>query len=253
MRVEDLSGCSLFLDLDGTLIDIAPAPDLVRVPADLVPLLGRLSSGLEGALAIISGRSIADINRLLDPSRAVAAGVHGAQLRTKVDGDVLLTVGPIDPDVASAVCALGKLAPGVVIESKVYSIAVHYRLAPSAERQIEEVLKGIVAGSADHFILCPGRCVIEVVPRHVSKGAALEALMALPTFKGRRPIMVGDDVPDESALSAAVRCGGYGLRVAGEHFKGQTDFAGPADVRAWLASMADRLAVAAMAHRAHRR
>jgi trehalose 6-phosphate phosphatase len=241
MRVEDLSDCAVFLDLDGTLIDIASAPDLVRIPLELVPLLARLSSALQGALAIVTGRQIVEINRFLDPLRPVAAGVHGAELRTEVNGEVLLTVGPLDPHVISAVRALGELAAGVVIESKVYSIAVHYRLAPSVEPQIGTVLKGIVAGSDDHFILCPGRCVIEVVPRHVSKGAALEALLALPAFKGRRPVMVGDDVPDESALTAAVRLGGYGVRVGGEHFKGLADFEGPADVRAWLASMAARL------------
>jgi trehalose 6-phosphate phosphatase len=136
---------------------------------------------------------------------------------------------------------LSDLAPGVVVETKVYSIAVHYRLAPSVEPQIEAALQGIVAGSPDHYILCPGRCVIEIVPRHVSKGVAVDTLMALPTFKGRRPIMVGDDVPDESALAAAVRHGGLGLRVAGEHFGGRADFDGPASVRAWLASTADRL------------
>ena len=241
MLVDDPSACAVFLDLDGTLIDIAAAPDLVHIPSDLVPLLARLSSGLGGALAIVTGRPVSDVNRFLDPLRLVTAGVHGAELRTEMNGEVLLTVGPMDPTVASAVSRLSELAPGVVIESKVFSIAVHYRLAPSVEPQIEAALKDIVAGSPDHFILCPGRCVIEVVPKHLSKGAAIDALMALPAFRGRRPIMVGDDVPDESALAAALRRGGLGLRVGGEHFRGRADFEGPASVRAWLAAMADQL------------
>ena len=244
MLVENSFGCALFLDLDGTLIDIAAAPDQVSIPPDLVPLLARLSTGLGGALAIISGRPITDVNRFLYPLRLVTAGVHGAQLRTEIDGEVLHLAAPMDPRVEAAVRALGDLAPGVVIESKVHSIAVHYRLAPAVEPQIEAVLKGIVAGSPDHFILSPGRCVIEVVPRHVSKGAALEVLLGLPAFKGRRPIMVGDDVPDESALTAAVRLGGLGLRVAGEHFNAKADFAGPAEVRGWLATMAATLEAA---------
>ena len=249
MRLDNPSDCAIFLDLDGTLIDIAPAPDLVRIPAELAPLLGRLSSSLGGAVAIISGRPIADINRFLDPLRLAAAGVHGAQLRASGESEVLLTVGPMDPLVASAVTRLGELHPGVVIEPKVHSIAVHYRQVPAVEPLIEAALMRIVADSPDHFILSPGRCVIEVVPRHVSKGAALEAFLALPPFRGRRPIMVGDDVPDESALLAAARHGGRGLRVAGEHFRGQADFEGPHAVRAWLASIANGL----QAHPAPRR
>ena len=239
--VEDASEWAVFLDLDGTLIDIAPTPRLVSIPPDLAPLLARLCVTLRGALAIVTGRQIVDVDRFLDPFRPIAAGVHGAQLRTERDGDVLLAVGPMDPGVAAAVSRLSELAPGIVVEPKVYSIAVHYRLAPSVEPQLEAALKNIVAGSPDHFILCPGRYVVEVVPRHVSKGAALEALLGLPVFKGRRPIMIGDDVPDESALEAAVRHGGMGLRVAGEHFREQADFTNPSGVRTWLAAMANKL------------
>jgi trehalose 6-phosphate phosphatase len=241
MRLEHICRCALFLDMDGTLIDIAPVPDQVEVPSDLVPLLARLSAGLDGAVAVISGRPVADINRFLDPLRLVTAGIHGAQLRTEANGEVLLTVGPMDPEVEAAVGRLAELAPGVVIESKLYSIAVHYRQVPAAERHIEAALRRIVAGTPDHFILCPGRCVIEVVPRHVSKGASLQAIMALPLFRGRVPIMVGDDLPDESGFTAAVRLGGFDLRVGGEHFKAKADFEGPAHVRSWLAEMAATL------------
>ena len=242
MPIEDLTDCALFLDLDGTVIDIASAPDRVIIPATLGPLLARLSDALNGAVAIVTGRQIVEVDRFLRPFQLLTAGVHGAQLRTRLNGDVLLTVGPLDPAVASAVHRLGDLAPGIVIEPKVYSIAVHYRLAPSAEPKVEAALQEIVAGSPDHFILCPGRCVIEVVPRHISKGAALEAFLALPHFKGRRPVMIGDDVPDESALVSAERNGGFGLRVAGEHFgRERADFQGPAEVRAWLAAAAARL------------
>ena len=114
--VDDPSGCAVFLDLDGTLIDIAVAPDLVHIPSDLVPLLARLSSGLRGALAIVTGRPVGDVNRFLHPLRLVTAGVHGAELRTEMNGEVLLTVDPMDTAVASAVKRLGELAPGVVIE-----------------------------------------------------------------------------------------------------------------------------------------
>jgi trehalose 6-phosphate phosphatase len=241
LQLDDAAGCALFLDLDGTLIDIATTPDRVQIPPDLVSLLGQMSARLQGALAIVTGRRIIEINRFLDPLRPATAGVHGAELRPAADGEILLTVGPIDPVVAAAVQGLSALAPGIVVEPKVYSIAVHYRMAAAAEPEIEAALRAILADSPDHFILCPGRCVIEVIPRHVSKGAALEAFIALPAFKGRRPVMIGDDVPDESALAAAVRHGGHGLRVAGEHFSAaMADFSGPAEVRAWLASWVAR-------------
>jgi trehalose 6-phosphate phosphatase len=242
LQLNDAAGCALFLDLDGTLIDIAPTPDRVQIPPDLVSLLRGLSAGLKGALAIVTGRKIVEINQFLDPLRLAAAGVHGAELRPAADGEILLTVGPIDPVVAAAVQRVSALTPGIIIEEKVYSIAVHYRMAAAAEPQIKAALQAILATSPDHFILCPGRCVIEVVPRHVSKGSAVEALMAQPAFQGRRPIMIGDDVPDESALAAAVRRGGHGLRVAGEHFSAAVaDFASPAAVRSWLASLVARL------------
>ena len=182
MVLEDPATCALFLDLDGTLIDIAPAPQLVAIPPDLEPLLSRLSTRLDGALAIITGRSIKEVDQFLHPLRPVVAGVHGAEMRTQMDGEVLLTVGPLDPDVCAQVQRLSALAPGVVIENKVHTIAVHFRLAPEAEPGIESELKKIVADSPDHFILAPGRCVIEVVPRHVSKGTALEAFMATRAF-----------------------------------------------------------------------
>ena len=129
MLIEDPENCAVFLDLDGTLIDIASTPDLVQIPPDLVPLLAQVSAGLKGALAIVTGRSVAEINRFLDPLQLVTAGIHGAQLRTEANGEVLLTVDPIDPVVSAAVHSLTDLAPGIVIEPKVYSIAVHYRLA----------------------------------------------------------------------------------------------------------------------------
>jgi trehalose 6-phosphate phosphatase len=141
IRLPDPAATAIFLDLDGTLIDIASEPHLVTIPPDLVPLLSRLSARLDGALAIVSGRTIKEIDHFLYPLRPVVAGVHGAEMRTEVDGDVLLTVGPLDPAVEAAVSRLSALAPGVLIEHKVHTIAVHFRLAPEAEPGIEAELK----------------------------------------------------------------------------------------------------------------
>jgi trehalose 6-phosphate phosphatase len=242
MMREFSNNCAIFLDLDGTLIDIADTPDGVIVPAELVPLLTRLFNGLDGAIAIITGRPVSDIDRFLAPLRLAVAGVHGAELRSLPDGEVQLTAEPLDPAIIDAVHELGQIGQGVLIEPKVYSIAVHYRRAPMLGLRVEAALRRIVEGRPGHLILCPGRRVIEVVPKHVSKGAALAKLLQLPQFSGRQPVMIGDDVSDESAFEAAIRLGGLALRVTGEHFRTQaSDFNGPAHVRAWLAALVERL------------
>jgi trehalose 6-phosphate phosphatase len=243
MQPEKLAASALFLDLDGTLVDIAPTPDGVRVPEDLSGLLADLTRRLGGALAIVTGRPIHDVDRFLAPLAPVAAGVHGAEIRTSCRGEIRLSAEPIDAAVVTAVQQMAAAEAGAVVEIKRVSIAVHYRLAPAAEPRIEAALQRILHAGPDHLILCRGRKVFEVVPAHVSKGAALETLLALPAFRGRRPVMIGDDISDQSAFAAAARLGGCGLKVAGEHFGGaEAFFSGPAEVRAWLATVARSLA-----------
>lgn len=233
-----LKSWALFLDLDGTLVDIASAPGRIVVPRELPLLLARLSVGLGGALAVISGRTLREIDVMLAPLKPVAAGVHGAERRTVPCGEVKSLATPLDPDIVERVKMIGLLDPGIVIESKLYSIAVHYRLAESARGRIEAALKEIVEESPDHLILSPGRKVIEVVPNQISKGSALADLMQEPQFRHRTPVMIGDDYSDQSAFDVALALGGIRQRVAGEHFSGdEAEFKSPAHVRAWLASL----------------
>jgi len=242
MQLEDPQNCALFLDVDGTLIDISSTPDGVVVPPDLVPLLSRLSAGLHGALAIVTGRPVSDIDRFLAPLKLVVAGVHGAELRAEANGEVQLTAKPLEQSLIDAVSSLGRIAPGVMIEPKGSSIAVHYRLAPKSGPQIETALQDILQSGPPHLIVCKGRKVFEVVPRQVSKGSALETILALPKFRGRRPVMIGDDVSDQSALDAAIRLNGVAMRVSGEHFCPEvSDFDSPAHVRTWLSALVKRL------------
>lgn len=231
---------ALFLDLDGTLIDIAPTPDGVNIPEALPELLNRLQQRLGGALAILTGRPIADVDRLLAPLVPVAAGVHGAELRSIPDGEVMLMTPPIDGEIVRAVTRVADEHTGALVEIKLASIAVHYRQAPSLGALLEAALARILLDGPDHLILARGRQVLEIVPRQVSKGTALETIMRLPAFIGRRPIMIGDDIPDVSAFEAAVRLGGEGLKVAGEQFSpADASFSDPAEVRAWLGSLAE--------------
>lgn len=233
--LEDAQRFALFLDFDGTLVDIAPAPDAVVVPGELAPMLGRIADRLGGALAVLTGRPIADIDRFLAPLKPVAAGVHGSEVRLARDGPVELQSEPIEASIIRRVRKIAQGVQGALLELKAASVAIHYRNVPEAEGAIEAALSDLVADSGDHLILCRGRKVLEIVPAHVSKGDALETFMRRPAFRGRRPIMIGDDVSDLSAFAAARRFGGRGLKVAGEQFHpGDVEFSGPEHVRRWL-------------------
>jgi trehalose 6-phosphate phosphatase len=235
--------CALFVDIDGTLLGVAPTPDAVSVPPGLVPLLGDIVQGLDGAAAVLTGRRIADADRLFSPLDFIASGVHGTELRSEPGAPIVTLAPPIPASVVDAMTNIARLAAGILVEEKGCGVAVHYRNAPLARRALESELAAIVAASSYDLVLREGRKVLEAVPRGYSKGTALAQIAVQPPFKGRRPVMVGDDVGDESAFLAAERLGGVGLRVAGEHYPAEAaDFGGVADVRAWLEALADRLA-----------
>jgi trehalose 6-phosphate phosphatase len=234
----DLTRIALFLDFDGTLIDIAPTPESITVPGDLVPLLQRIAEVTAGAVAINTGRRIADIDAMLSPLQLVAAGVHGAEVRLSPGGAIEPVAPPLAPALLDDVQRIAGLDPGIVIEAKGYSVAVHYRLAPHMAPRIETALTRVLQGGPDHLVLCPGRMVMEIVPKQVSKGAALAMLMRLPRFAGRRPVMIGDDVSDRTAFEEALRLGGAAKTVAGELYSANAaDFSDPTELRAWLAGL----------------
>jgi trehalose 6-phosphate phosphatase len=236
-------GCALFIDIDGTLLGVAPTPDEVHVPAGLVSLLEDVWRGLGGAAAVLTGRRIADADRLFSPLSFIASGVHGTELRGEPSAPILTLAPAIPASVVQAMNNISSLAAGILVEQKGCGVAVHYRNAPLARQALESEVAAIIAASSYDLVLREGRKVLEAVPRGYSKGTALLRLAAEPPFRGRRPIMIGDDVGDESAFQAAEGLGGVGLRVAGEHFRPEaSDFGGVADVRAWLEALAEALA-----------
>lgn len=235
---------AIFLDVDGTLLDIAATPDAVVVPVGLAKLLGRLSEGLEGALAIITGRRLQDIDTFLAPVKLVGAGVHGAELRTAPGGAIKPVAAPIPDALVAELTDMAQGWPGVFVEFKGPGLAIHYRQAPALEAEIEAALKSHLESHANELVILPGKKLFEVVPAGFSKGRVLTALAELPSFRDRVPIMIGDDVGDEPAFTVVEKMGGRALKVAGEHFGHVgVDLEGPADVLIWLKGLAKRLEV----------
>jgi trehalose 6-phosphate phosphatase len=242
---QDCARWALFIDIDGTLLDIAPTPDAVHVPPHLVELLERLVRGLDGSVALLTGRRVADADRLLAPLRLVASGVHGTELRAERGGSIRMLAPKVTPEFVQTISQVTALSPGILVEQKGAGVAVHYRNAPEVRELVVAELKRIVAGARYDVALRRGRKVIEAVPSAFSKATALTWLAGRPPFKGRVPIMIGDDAGDESAFAAAEKLGGIGLSVAGEHFsRAAADFDGVASVHAWLADLASRLEAA---------
>jgi trehalose 6-phosphate phosphatase len=239
--LRDLNNVALFLDLDGTVLDIAPAPTEVIAPAELTLALRRLQARLGGAIAILTGRKIADIDRLLSPLRLSAAGVHGSEFRSEPEGAIEIGGSEVPAPLVEAVERFVSSVPGLALEHKGISVAVHYRAVPEMQAEVESELRRLLQHHRNRLELSHGRRVFELVPEGASKGTALARLMQTPQFRARRPIAIGDDAADEAALAAAVELGGVGLKVAGEHFRsGGAHFKSPSEVRRWLWDLAER-------------
>jgi trehalose 6-phosphate phosphatase len=223
---------ALLLDFDGTLVDIAPAPDAVVVPPDLAAALRALRTELDGALAVISGRPVEQIEALLQDAVEVIAGEHGGAIRY-APGEALDRIAlPTPPEAWFAAGArIAAAHPGATLERKANGFVLHYRAAPLAGAALGEAMAALVEGS-DRFVMVPARKAWELRPRGADKGTAVEALMRRAPFAGRLPVFIGDDVTDEDGMAAARRLGGVGLWVADA-------FGSPAGVRAWLRAAAE--------------
>ena len=203
--------CALFLDFDGTMVDIAPQPDAVHVPEPLIDALRTLKDYLGGALAVISGRPIAQLDAFLQPLRLPVAGVHGAE-RRRADGETdLLNTHPLD-NVEAAARSLAARYPALLVESKRGSVALHYRQAPELEEECLRAMQQAVADSPG-LTLLQGKMVAEAKPGGASKGRAIEAFLRESPFSGRLPVFIGDDITDEVGFSTVQRLGGLGIKV----------------------------------------
>ncbi|MGA0532011.1 trehalose-phosphatase [Hansschlegelia sp. KR7-227] len=235
-------GVALFLDLDGTVLDLASTPGGVTIEPETVAAIGVLAQRLGGALAVVTGRSLADVDHILRPLRLPAAALHGAELRRFGGGKTGAAVeAPHPPQrLTAALGAFVDARPGLKLEDKGASVAVHYRATPERESEVRSRIGDLVAQLAPDHELQPGKMVVEVRPRGCDKGAALKAMMQDAPFAGRAPLMLGDDLTDEFAFKAAAELGGSSALVGAveRHSAAAYALADPAAARAWLAALA---------------
>ena len=205
---------AMFLDLDGVLAPLAPTPDAVGPDARRTEVLTRLTERLDGRVAIVSGRTLNEIDRISDGAARAASGVHGLQRRR---GDGTFANQAPDPAIRQAVAAFDAFAadrPGVLVEDKELSAGLHYRQAPGASE--DAIALATSLAQATGLALQPGSMVLELKTPGTDKGVAVTAFMAEAPFNGATPIMVGDDLTDEHGFEAAEALGGFGVLVGPE-------------------------------------
>jgi trehalose 6-phosphate phosphatase len=230
---------ALFLDFDGTLVDIVARPELASVSPQLLDLLSTIFRNLEGALAIVSGRPLTDLDRLLAPSIFPAAGIHGIQHRDGTGRVVSRCQTRIPEPVRQQTRTLAGHDSRLVLEDKEYSLSLHYRLAPELGTSIRSNLGKIWEPLEPDFSIQSGKMVFELRPAGIDKGSAIEKFMSEEPFLGRHAIFIGDDITDEDAFAVVNRMRGYSARVGEPNPESVAQFTlnDVADVHAWLRAL----------------
>ena len=208
-----------FFDIDGTLVDIATAPDKVRIGAEMRAIIDRLHEATGGAVALVSGRSVEDIDRLYPGGRMPLSGQHGVELRDANGVHRMATLDGrlLDRARATLTNAIAHRA-GLMLEDKGYSLALHYRQAPRLAAYAHGLMRASQLELGGEFAVQRGKRVVELKPARAHKGEAVKQLMMLPSFAGRTPVFVGDDVTDEHGFATVNELGGHSMKVG----KGKT-------------------------------
>jgi trehalose 6-phosphate phosphatase len=230
---------AVFLDIDGTLVGHEDHPSAVRIDAPLRELLERLRSAMDGAVALISGRSIADVDALFSPDRFAVAGQHGAERRS-VDG-ALHFHADLASRLARPAADLQRFVdahPGLLLEEKGATLALHYRNAQALAGQAEQEARAALAALGDEFELQAGKFVFEIKPSGKDKGTAIAEFMAEAPFAGRAPLFVGDDLTDELGFALVNRQGGHSVKVGPGPTRARWRLENADAVRGWLARLA---------------
>jgi len=227
---------ALFLDVDGTLTPLAPRPGDVVLGAAVIERLSSLHTAFEDALAVISGRSIPDLDQLLAPLRLPVAGQHGAERRDAEGG-----VHHADPDAVEALSeareALARFAadnPGIELQDKRLTLSLHYRRAPHCAQAARRLLRRLEPSLGRRFVVEEGKQVLEVRSRGCNKGSAIRAFLQEAPFGGRRPVFAGDDLTDEDGFRAVNAAGGISIKIGAGPTHARYRLAQPDDMLAWL-------------------
>jgi trehalose 6-phosphate phosphatase len=229
------AGWAFFLDLDGTLLDLADRPDAVRPVRELPALLRHLHAGAGGALALISGRGLSDIDGLFPGMKLPAAGQHGLERRGTDDVIHVRAFGQANlRQVSRQLERFVSRRPGTLLEEKGYTLALHYRLAPQYAREAQQAADAALQALGSEFELQHGKKVLEIKPGGTDKGTAIEAFMSEAPFNGRVPVFLGDDHTDEHGFDVVNRLGGFSIKVGEGSSIALARLENPAAARAWL-------------------
>jgi trehalose 6-phosphate phosphatase len=234
------TGAALFLDIDGTLLELAPTPALVHVHEDVTERLPALARELDGAVALITGRAIADADGLFPGLSLPMAGQHGTERRS-ADGTIHRHRLP-QPGIARLRRELARFAarhPGVTLEDKGATLALHYRQAPRLAAHVHRTMRAQVAAGARGraWRVQPGKGIVELRPDGRDKGTAIAEFMAEPPFRGRMPVFLGDDRTDEFGFAAVARMGGWSVKVGAGPTRARYRLPDVAAVRRWIAAV----------------
>jgi trehalose 6-phosphate phosphatase len=237
---ESARDLAFFLDVDGTLLELASRPDAVIVDCQTRELLRALIRGSDGAVAFVSGRSIATLDQLFQPMQLPSAGLHGFE-RRNATGEYFRCPLPEDAALDHARAQLRALVerfPGVLLEDKQFALALHYRQVPAFEQKLLQVMEEIARPLQASFETQRGRLVIELRPKGSTKADAVSAFMREPPFGGRKPIFLGDDLTDECAFEWVNAAGGYSVAVGVERDSvARAHLSSVTAVREWLHSL----------------
>jgi len=235
-NIDNLERCSIFLDLDGTIIELVEHPDAVRVEASTLRLLEGLRNKSGSALAVISGREIAFIDQLLRPLVLPVAGVHGLQRRDAAGIVHLHETSDMRPLTYELEEVIGDES-GIIIEQKPGAVALHYRLRPDLEQRCCEIVEEVVGRRPD-LRLVHGKMVFEILQKGADKGSVIETFLSEPPFLGRKPIFAGDDVTDESGFWAVNALGGISIKVGANKTEARYRARDVGELHDWLCKLA---------------